>query len=68
MAKKKSKPARSPDRRSHQLTAYELVEEPLEIVVADQRRTWMDELPDRFAYRCLPLLIANQSGWDLLCP
>jgi hypothetical protein len=69
-AKKKprAKEGRAPDTRAHQLTAYVLVERPLELVTADQRRTWMDELPERFAYRCLPLLIANQSGWDLLCP
>lgn len=28
----------------------------------------MDALPERFAYRCLPLLIANQAGWDLMSP
>lgn len=28
----------------------------------------MDRTPERFAYRCLPLVIANQSGWDVLCP
>lgn len=71
MAKKKpraKKDSRLPENRTHQLTAYLLVEEPLEIVSGDQRRDWMDALPDRFAYRCLPLLIANQAGWDLLCP
>lgn len=28
----------------------------------------MDEFPDRHAYRCLPLSIANAHGWDILCP
>ena len=28
----------------------------------------MDETPSRFAFRCLPLLIANQSGWAVLNP
>jgi hypothetical protein len=28
----------------------------------------MDATPDRFAYRCLPLNIANQHGWEVLCP
>src|SRR3546814_8818218 len=27
---------------------------------------WMDDTPGRFAYRCLPLVIANQHGWDVL--
>ncbi|MFI5458793.1 MAG: DUF6065 family protein [Isosphaerales bacterium] len=30
------------------------------------RRHWMDELPH--AYKCLPLLMANQWGWQILCP
>ena len=30
---------------------------------ADWNRGWMDETPGKFAYRCLPLTIANQTGW-----
>jgi hypothetical protein len=30
------------------------------------RRHWMDELPH--AYKCLPLVVANQWGWQILCP
>jgi len=30
---------------------------------ADWRRDWMDAMPNKFAYRCLPLTIANQTGW-----
>jgi Family of unknown function (DUF6065) len=30
------------------------------------RRHWMDEVPH--AYKCLPLVIANQWGWQILCP
>jgi Family of unknown function (DUF6065) len=30
------------------------------------RRQWMDELPH--AYKCLPLILANQWGWQILCP
>lgn len=29
---------------------------------ADWRRPWMENTPSRFAYRCLPLTIANQVG------
>ena len=54
--------------RGLDLVAYRLVDDPLEIVAGVPRRDWMDATPDRFAYRCLPLLIANQAGWDLLCP
>lgn len=64
---KKTKP-RPTTGRPLPLTAYKLSADALEIVKGDQKREWMDRLPDRFAYRCLPLLIANQAGWDLLCP
>lgn len=30
---------------------------------ADWRREWMDATVNKFAYRCLPLTIANQTGW-----
>ena len=30
------------------------------------RRHWMDQSP--YAYQCLPLVIANQWGWQILCP
>ncbi len=30
---------------------------------ADWRRDWMDATANKFAYRCLPLTIANQTGW-----
>ena len=30
---------------------------------ADSRRDWMDATPNKYAYRCLPLTIANQIGW-----
>ncbi|CAK0740914.1 DUF2071 domain-containing protein [Azospirillaceae bacterium] len=31
-------------------------------------RAWMDNTADRFAYRCLPLSIANAHGWEILSP
>lgn len=52
-----------------ELTAYALHSDPaMRIVPAPGTRAWMDETPSRFAYRCLPLLIANQGGWLLLNP
>jgi hypothetical protein len=33
---------------------------------APASRAWMEATSNRFAHRCLPLLIANQSGWHLL--
>lgn len=37
----------------------------LDIEPAPVQREWMDRSPDRFAYRCLPLNIANAHGWQL---
>lgn len=31
-------------------------------------RPWMDATTQRYAYRCLPLGIANAHGWELLSP
>jgi hypothetical protein len=51
---------------SLRLIAYELVDGVEEALVrAPARRAWMDETASQFAYRCLPLVIANQSGWLL---
>jgi hypothetical protein len=36
------------------------------IVPAAPGRAWMRETHKQFAHRCLPLLMANQSGWFLL--
>jgi len=38
----------------------------MRIVPAPAERSWMDETTGQFAYRCLPLLIANQAGWYVL--
>ncbi len=35
---------------------------------ASSRRDWMDATPESFAYRCLPLAMANAHGWELLSP
>src|SRR5262245_16098556 len=35
---------------------------------APLEREWMDKTRDRYAYRCLPLNIANAHGWEILCP
>ncbi len=50
------------------LTAYRLTDHPPVIRPGIVRRQWMDESPSRFAYRCLPLTIANSFGWELLSP
>ena len=35
---------------------------------ARQQRAWMDGAPESFAYRCLPLSIANTHGWEVATP
>jgi hypothetical protein len=35
---------------------------------APATRPWMDATPESFAYRCLPLNIANAHGWEILSP
>ena len=35
------------------------------IRAASPRRGWMDGTPESFAYRCLPLGIANAHGWEI---
>ena len=49
------------------LIAYRIHKYPsMPIVPAVQQRAWMDKTYERFAYRCLPLLIANQNGWFII--
>jgi hypothetical protein len=38
------------------------------IRAAEPTRPWMDSTPEAFAYRCLPLNIANAHGWEILTP
>jgi Family of unknown function (DUF6065) len=39
-----------------------------QIVPADRWRAWMNATTLRYANRCLPLLMANESGWVFLNP
>lgn len=48
-----------------ELTAY-LVGEPIDLVPAPAFRPWLEAHPH--AKKCLPLTMANQSGWLLLNP
>lgn len=51
------------------LTAYR-VSDPTgwTLEPAPAKREWMDATPNKFAYRCLPLVMANQAGWVVGCP
>jgi len=50
------------------LDAYAIHDVAPEFVPARSRRDWMDHFTDRQPYRCLPLTMANATGWELLCP
>jgi hypothetical protein len=50
------------------LTLFATSNETPEITTAPRARQWMDDSPSRFAYRCLPLAIANAHGWQVLNP
>ena len=47
----------------HPLTAFDPPVRP-----ASSRRSWMDDTPESHAYRCLPLVIGNQHGWEVFTP
>lgn len=50
------------------LTCFELTADPVQIRPAPSTRQWMDDTQEGFAYRCLPLNIANAHGWEVLNP
>jgi hypothetical protein len=51
------------------LIAYELYpDHNTPIRPAPRDRQWMDETAKKYAYRCLPMVIANQHGWEILSP
>lgn len=50
------------------LRCYALHDAPCEIVPGRPDRTWMDEFAQRHPYRCLPLVMSNTTGWEILSP
>src|SRR5689334_15082644 len=51
-----------------ELECYPTSERPPEIVAGRPQRAWMDTFTERHPYRCLPLSMANTTGWEILCP
>ena len=51
-----------------ELTFYRIHDDAPEIAPGRPQREWMDLTGERYAYRCLPLTMANSSGWELLMP
>lgn len=59
----------SSEEKCPQLIAYDIYPpHDMPLTPAPITRPWMDATPKRFAYRCLPLTIANQCGWVIGCP
>src|SRR3954471_12820602 len=59
-----------PDAPPPTLTAHRVggPSQTMKIVPGPRWRAWMDATYERWANRCLPLLMANESGWVLLNP
>jgi hypothetical protein len=53
---------------TREIVAYSAWGFGVEIVPAGLRRDWMDATAFGFAYQCLPMSLANQSGWFVLAP
>jgi len=51
-----------------ELECYPTSDRPPEIVPGRPQRAWMDKFAARHPYRCLPLAMANTTGWEILCP
>ena len=51
-----------------ELECYPVAPRPPEIVPGRPQRGWMDRFAERHPYRCLPLSVANTTGWEILCP
>jgi LPS sulfotransferase NodH len=70
----KSAPTTAPSRPALEVSIYQLAGDELfkahrpdgtgwDWSPAPPQRDWMDATQQKFAYRCLPLTIANQTGW-----
>ena len=66
--RKRARVARDAEQPALPLIAYPLLRDPPPLVKGEQNRDWMEATAVRFAYRCLPMVIANQAGWMLLNP
>ena len=50
------------------LVAYAYATPRPELTPAPRRREWMEKAHDKWPNRCLPLLVANESGWTMRNP
>jgi hypothetical protein len=68
MKKRSGRKGEAPPKKSvHKLVAYQIHEDDsAPICPARRERRWMDDAYRKFPYRCLPLVVANQYGWEIL--
>ncbi len=50
------------------LECFATTQRPPDIVPGRPQRAWMEAFDERHPYRCLPLTMANTTGWEILCP
>ncbi len=50
------------------LIAYPTMADAPVLRPAESTRPWLERIPKKYGYRCLPLTIANAHGWEILCP
>lgn len=63
--KKKKSPEKNLDK---EVIVYDLSPCLGRVVPGERRRVWMDNTTDEYAYRCLPMNMANMTGWDVQAP
>src|SRR5436305_5720334 len=51
-----------------QLECFPTLPNPPRMIPGRPERPWMDAFGGRTPYRCLPLTMANTTGWEILCP
>ncbi len=51
-----------------ELECYPMNDTPCDLAPGRQSRDWMDAFAARHPYRCLPLNMANTTGWEITCP
>ena len=60
--------SQQPNEAINRMICYRTSRPAVEIRPGRSNRDWMDATDQRFAYRCLPLTIANGFGWELILP
>ena len=50
------------------LDCYVMQDPPPALVPGRSQREWMDAFAARQPYRCLPMTMANATGWEIQCP